>query len=662
MRLNRPNETALLAALVMGFAAVGLHGQPVRLVFRPAAPGAPAGGLAKSGLHLAAGKAVSLPRILNDGAGYRWDIQRYGSIGQGTGSAYSGGLYLYVNGSRVMFSGRGWANADGDEVEMGPYVRSSLRVYRRIKVYRDRGLARWLDIFENPTSQPIAVSVRIWSDMIAIVRQTVTSSGRNSFTSQDHAFVTACQIGSAPPLMHYVCSPRSKVRPTVTVRSDDIYVYYKFTVPAGDAVVLCYFESQDRSAAALVKLMKAFRPSAALKDLPASLRRRLINMPALGGYGGVELQRSSSSDVVHNRHGDPIFGTIINESFHLETLFGPMTVPASQVIGLASAAGESRQFRVLLTGGQIVAGRLADDARLELRMPVGAVLRVPFADVRQCAFRISKQRPEEIAFAGPLIVLRTGDRVAFDPASVKLSFRTRHGVVRLAPEDLLTVALDKEANGVHRATFLNGSRLAGFLEPRRIPLRLKLGPEATVSRDLMAEVRFAAEEKPDPALDAVVLSNGDELFGRLAEETLTLQTRYGKAALSPENVRAISFSRTHLGRASLELWDGSVLRGQCGKETLAFQIAPSTKLDICISHYSHLRRSGALPPKAVLEKLRRLLGKLAAESYKDRQAATAELVRMGKGILPILRKHLGASDPEVRQRVEDVIRRLGGKL
>jgi hypothetical protein len=34
---------------------------------------------------------------------------------------------------------------------------------------------------------------------------------------------------------------------------------------------------------------------------------------------------------------------------------------------------------------------------------------------------------------------------------------------------------------------------------------------------------------------------------------------------------------------------------------------------------------------------------------------------MGKGIVPILQKHLSASDPEVRQRIEDVIEKLGGR-
>ena len=671
MRASRTYRMALPVALVLSWLGRESPAQPrgaIRLpAVRPPMAEAPAAQVrarnraGKVGLHIARNKPVTFTRILNDGAGYRWDIQQYGSIGQGTNGAYSGGLCLYVGGSRLIFGGSGWSNAAGDEVEMGPMTRNNVRVSRRIKVYRDRGLARWLDIFENPTSQEVTVSVRIWSDMITTVRRTVTNSGKAGFTSEDHAFVTVVGVNSAPALMHYVCSPKSKLRPRVTVQSDDINVYYTFKVPAGDARVLCYFEAQNRSADVLIKQMKAMRLGELLRDLPPSVKKRLLNMPSRSGYGGVDLERSESNDLVYNTHGDPIFGTITNESFRLETLFGPMKLPAAQVIGLASAGGGDRQFRVLLSGGQIIAGRLADDAKVELKLPAGGTLRVPFAAVRQCAFRISKDKPDEAGFSGPLLILRTGDRLAFDPAGAGLKFRTRHGVVGLSPRDLLTVSLDQEANGVHRVTFLNGSRLGGFLEPNRVALTLKVGAKVTVARNLIAELQFAEEDKPDPTLDAVLLSNGDELFGRLAEERLTVTTRYGKVGFGPESIQEMSISRTHLGRVSFKLWDGSVLRGQYGRQTLAFRIRPGPALDIDMAQCLRVHRNQALPPKDVRESLERLVGQLGAESYKDRQAATTALSKMGKGIVPMLRKHLAATDPEVRQRVEDIIERLGGK-
>jgi len=502
--------------------------------------------------------------------------------------------------------------------------------------------------------------VRIYTNTNWQIGQRVFSSGKASFTAKDFAFVTRGQGGNSPALLHYVCGPKAKVRPTINIQNNQIYVNYSLNIPAKKKIVVCYFESQNHSIDTLTKQMKTFRPAKAMKDLSAGVRRLIVNMPTNVGIGGVELERIESADVVFNKSGDPIYGKIVNANFPVETLFGQMTVPADQVVGMASAGAEDERFRILLTGGQTIAGRLASGAKVQLEMPASGTIQVPFGDVRQCSYRISKSRPEEIEFAGPLMILRTGDRVAFEPGSVQFRLRTRHGVVPLSPKDLLFVKFDNAGHAVHRVTFLNGSRLAGFLEPERIPLKLKLGPELTVRRDLIGRIQFAAEEKPDATLDSVALSNGDELFGRLAEPDFTLKTDYGPVKLRPENIRAMGFSPTHLGRAALQLWDGSVLRGQCSKGTLAFQITPGPTIRVYVGQFVRMRRSQALPPLEVRQRLQKLVGQLGAESYKDRQAATDALEKMGKGIIPMLRKYLDTSDPEVRQRIEDIIERLGG--
>ncbi len=628
----------------------------------PMAAPAPAagGGKAPADLHLPKGTTVNFTHTLNDGAGFRWDIQYYGTIGQGTNNAYSGGLYLQINGSSVHSNGRGWTNKEGDEVEIGPYSRQNLQIYRRVKIYRDRGLARWLDIFENPTGNDITIQARIYTNTNWTIGQQIYSSGKGSFTDKDTAFITRSQGGNAPALLHVICGKRAKVRPTVQVRNNQIYVNYNLTVPARQTVVLCYFESQHGSTEKLTKLMKGFRPRKAMRDLSPAVRKLIVNMPIGGDFAGVELERVASADTVQNRNGDPIFGTVTNESFAIETLFGPMTLPAGQVIGMAACGGEDDRFRTVLVGGQVVAGRLGNDAALALALPSGGALRVPFDDVRQFAYRISPDRPEEAAFAGPMLILRTGDRVAFEGDSVELALATRHGTVPLKADELLTIDMDNTGHGVHKAVFLNGSRLAGFLRPEKIAVRLKLGAAMTVPRDLIAKIRFAAEEQPDATLDAAMLSNGDELHGRLVTETLTVRTEYGEVTLRPENIRSLAMSPTHLGRVAMLLWDGSVLRGQCAQETLSFQVVPGPTLSIYAGQVARIRRNQATPPKEVREKVVRLVAQLGAESYKDRQAATEELIRMGKGIVPMLTKHLDTSDPEVRQRIEDVMEKLGG--
>jgi len=663
MTAKRPSPTAWRAVLVVSLCCasgdvqgrIGAIAQPV--------PAGTTGTLSRGGpkgLHIPQRQPVNFTYTVNDGAGYRWDIQYYGTIGQGTNYAYSGGLYLQINGSSVHSNGRGWMSPAGDEVEIGPYTRNSVKVYRRVKVYKDRGLARWLDIYENTTAQDITLNVRVYSNTNWVIGTRVFSSGKGMFTAKDFAFVTQSQGGNAPALFHFVCGRKSKLRPTVNIRNNQVYVNYGLTVPASKTAVICYFESQNHSASALVKLMKTFRPRDALKDLPSSARKLIVNLPVSMDIDDIELERTESADVVFNKNGDPIYGTISNRGFSLQTLFGQMTVPAEEVIGMVSAGQEDERFRILLKGGQIVAGRLAADAKVQVTMPAGGTLQVPFGDVRQCSYRISADRPEETAFAGPLMILRTGDRVAFDGQSAGLKLRTRHGMVDLAARDLLHIALDNPGNAVHRVTFLNGSKLAGFLEPEKIPLTLKLGPKLAIDRHMVAQIRFAEDEKTDPTLDSVTLSNGDELFGRLAAEEFTLRTDYGAVTLRPENIREMAFSRTHLGRAALQLWDGSVLRGQCRADALGFEITPGPTVQIYIGQFVHVRRSQALPPKEIREKLQRLVGQLGAESYKDRQAATEALVKMGKGIVPMLRKYLTTSDPEVRQRIEDIIDRLGG--
>lgn len=630
----------------------------------PAGGGPPADD--KSGLHIPPGRNVSFTYNMTDGAGFRWDIQYYGTVGQGTNYVYSGGLYLQVDGTSVHSNGMGWANPAGDELEIGPFNRGSVRIYRRIRVSKDAGLARWLDIYENANaSQEVSLNVQVYTNTNWTINERYFSTGKDTFTDKDCAFITTSPSGNNPPaLWHYVCGPTSKVRPGVSIQNNQIYVRHNLKVPAGKSIVVCYFESQNHSVEELKKLMRTFRPERALKDLPSPVRRLIVNIPCGEDLGGVELERIESGDTISTVHGDPIYGRITNKSFVLDTYFGRMDLPAEQVVGMAAVSGEEGLLRALLTGGQILAGRCEADARLDVTLPDRGTLRVPLTDIRQWAYRISKDRPEDLSakegFTGPVMVLRTGDRVAIRTEGLPLKLRSRHGVVDLKAADLTLIAMDNPGNGVHRVTFLNGSRLAGFLEPERLPVTLQLGSQFTVPRDLLAQMQFAAEEKPDPALDAAALTNGDELFGRLTTPELTVQSDYGTVTLKPENIQSMSFSPTHVGRVVIQRWDGSVLRGQCRQDTLTFQVSPGPAVQLHVGQVSQVRRQEALPPLEDRQKLERLVGQLGAESYKDRQAATEELLRMGKGILPMLRKFSATTDPEVRQRLEDVMEKLGG--
>lgn len=649
------NRWPLTAMAVMMLATVA-SGE-LRAILPVAVPGAGAtSGLA--GLHIPQTKRASFTYPINDGAGFRWDIQYYGSIGSGTNYAYSGGLYCQISGSNVSTGGVGWVNKGGDEIEIGPYSRSNLRIYRRVRVYKDRGLARWLDIFENPTSRPVQLPVAIYSNTNYTINQTTTSSGGAVFGEKDWAFFTRTSGANSPRVLHMVCGKRSKIRPTVQTTGSQIYVRWNLTIPPKKTVILCYFESQANTDAVHNKTMKSFRISQVLRDLSPAVRRLIVNW-STGGFAGIDLERSDKADTVMIAGGGPKYGKITNTSFQVKTFFGPVKLPAAQIVGMAAGAEENASVRFVLLDGQIVSAAMPDEKVL-LELPTGGTLRIPFDRIAQWSYRISPERPMEGKFSGPYVMLRTGDRVAFQGDSANLRFRTRHGTVKLDPKAMLHVTLDNTGNTVHQAHFINGSHVGGFLEPSSIVLKLRLGPTMTVRRDMIVQLRFAPEEKPNDSLAYVSLTNEDELYGRLGGQAFDIISEFGTIPVKPANLRTISFSATKVGYAVLTLWDGTVLRGQVGTKPMSFNITPGPTLKINPVQVIKIVCPEALPPDHIVTRTRKLMALLSSESYADRKKATEELVRLGQGITPILRRYLlEVTDPEVSQRIEEILSRIG---
>jgi len=405
--------------------------------------------------------------------------------------------------------------------------------------------------------------------------------------------------------------------------------------------------------------MKAFRVSKVLRDLSPAVRRLIVNWSA-GGFAGVDLERSETADtVIIADGGGPKYGRITNESFTVQTFFGPVTLPASKVVGMVAGAAETQTVRFALLDGQIVSADTGD-TKVTLELPTSGKLEIPLSRIAQWSYRVTPERPLDSTFSGPYVMLRTGDRLAFEAGSVALSFRTRHGTIALDPLAMLHVTMDNEGNAVHQARFLNGSHVGGFLEPRKIAMKLRLGASATISRDMVAQLRFAAEERTNTGLAFVAMTNEDELYGRLGDETFDVVSEFGTVPIKPTNLRSIAFSATTVGYAVLTLWDGTILRGRIGSKPVAFQITPGPILRINPVQFVSIVCPEALPPDDIVAKARKLIAILGSESYADRKKATEGLIKLGEGIAPILQRHLGeTTDPEVSQRIEDILQKIG---
>jgi len=594
-------------------------------------------------------------------------------------------MYCQVSGANVRtsnYSGR--VNAAGDEVEIGPWPRNGLNIYRRIRVYKKRPLARWLDIFENPTSGTITVPVVMNSNTRYSTARTTTNSGATSFGKKDWAFWTKPSSSNGIPTLHVVCSPGAKLRPTVQVSGSQIRTSYSLSVPAKKTVILCHFESQNRDPAAFGKLMKDFPLSSLLDDLPASVRAKIVNMRAGTLLGGVELQRSGVNDIVILTNGDPIYGIIENESFSIDALPGRTELKAAETVGMAAASGG--RFQAVLVDGEILSGPVRGSgdkpAALKVQLRTGGRLLIPFDRIRQWSYRISESRPDTEAVSGAYVISQNGDRLVLGDKRITLKFRTVHGTIDLdcrhvasivpisrrsrtgqAPDSAGPGAATRPAGTAvvvtHKATLFNGSRLSGSFADGEVKLSLKRDREVTVNPNRLAGLHFAREPSSNPLLSMVSTIGGDELFGRLTARSFQVATQYGNVAVSRTQLESIDFKRGSVDQTSFKLRNGTVLKGRLSDVTVGLEIAPglSVKLQSRLLARVHCRMP--LPPKAMIARIEQLVAQLGAESVLDRKAAVAALAGLGPDITSVLRRYLKCGDPEIRTGIWQVMIKLG---
>ena len=204
---------------------------------------------ADKSLHIPAGRSVSSSWVTTDSAGFRWDIYlNYGQVNDGTNDAYDGGMQLQISGSTMSVSQSGRLSKAGDEVEIGPWRRGSVNVYRRIYVDKKLGYCRWIDIFENTATSAQSLALRYYSNMGSSTQSTFTTSGQANLTPKDWGIVTGSSGSSRPAVVHIFATKNAKIRPSFQFRKSDDNLYYNHTlkIPPKKTVALCFIEAQRR--------------------------------------------------------------------------------------------------------------------------------------------------------------------------------------------------------------------------------------------------------------------------------------------------------------------------------------------------------------------------------------------------------------------------------
>ena len=432
-------------------------------------------------------------------------------------------------------------------------------------------------------------------------------------------------------------------------QGNQLAMVFDLTVPAQSTAVLCLIEVQSHNTEALQKQAPQIRLRDYLADLTPEVRKLIVNMPLGEGVSDLPLIRSTRQDSLVIAGGDVAYGNILNKRFALDTPYGKLDLPSDQIVGIL--ASHPPVVALVLKGGQVVSGK-AGEQKLQFALPDVGELSIPLGQFGQAAFRVDKDRPENITDTFPLALLRSGDRLAFNPEGFVCQFSAGGATFDLHAADLLEIRLDLP-EGRQQVEFINGSRLTGQVtsEKLRLPLRLT-GKSVELPIEQVQRIRFAAEGQ-EPTGGRLELTNGDELFGKLSAETLTLDTGFGKLPIRTENLLSIQPSLA-TGNVAVRLWDDSQLRGRLDEKALTVQIG-ATSVPVTLDRLRSLSFASATLPPSLTKQIEQWIEQLGDKDYAQRQQAQAELVKLGKPALAVLRKHAQDSDLEKRQRITEII-------
>jgi len=347
--------------------------------------------------------------------------------------------------------------------------------------------------------------------------------------------------------------------------------------------------------------------------------------------------RTVSGDRIVTRANAVLVGTVENKALTVITAYGKRTFPAARIVGLLavdareSAAGRTGRprVRILLTDVQVLLGVLADHT-VVLSTPARKTFRLRAADIRECGFRIAAGNPGNVRPRSPVVVLRSGERAG-----------------------------RRQDGRAWRAIGRNGSILTAELLPEKFTLTLRLGARLTVDRRDVLALTWPVGLASAAEHASVVLRDGDRFIGRIADASFTIRTAVGNATIDPAGLLQASFGAA--GSVDAQLWDGTTVVGRLVNDTVTLEIAGGRRVTLGADRLATISRPFPRPPTDVLRKVEALIRQLGDASWKRRAAASEALVRIGAGIVPVLRSHADDPDPEVQTRLHAVLVALGAK-
>jgi hypothetical protein len=625
------------------------------------------GGHGKTPLPPAVGDVVSLPVVLPDEQGIRWDVQNDGSIADGGNDLYDGGGHLFLDNNFQWNSG-GIArfNRERNEVVLGPISYREMNVSRRIAVNAKLGFCRWAEVFENTTAQKTSVQLRVHFDMGGGIQfiQPFRDEKRNKQT-------IGISIGDQRHCVGVMGAGRgSKLVPRLEPQQggDQFNIYYELEIPPRQTAVIVHAQVYRQQFTAACAILGEIREKEYLAQLPADLQRKVANFRvADNSIGEFEILRGEASDVVELRGGDVLRGKLDQPAYRLQTFYGLLDLPVDKVVSLINVGDFRPRQLLVMQDGEVFGGHLAEQ-EMPMKLSGGQEMRVPVQQISRVGYRQRGGEAEEWAFTKPMVFLRSGDRVEVKMPEADIVVSTRFGVLKLKPQIIGSLTYQNEEQSVHQVQLVDGSRFAALVmadsyavEPSRQP---GLGP-VRFSTASLARMQFnTAINEPDDATPVMSLANGDVLAGTLQGQ-LRLETSFDTLTIASGEIKRLASMKTAPADVQIVLWDDSLVQGQLREPVLDFLSNCGVSMRIPAGLVEEYVQPRPQPSDNVIETIKSLVERLNADDWRMRDEAQEKLISMGPVALGTLKQLRVKEAPEAQQRIDlivPVLEKLGRNL
>lgn len=609
---------------------------------------------------------VSLPHVFSDASGSNWDVQYDGSIGDGGNDLYDGGGRLFLNNMFQYQSPNSQATLDAarNELTFPPMMLNGLNVSRRVAVLGAQSTVRFIEILENPTGAPIKVLLRCYFNMGGTVQQSIPLVD-DKHPRAPAGYAISDQNNSVAMIG---CGRGAKVQPRFNFRQNDdnVDIYYDIEVPARQTVAIVHFQLRRHSASEAADAWKQLKERDLLKNIPRDLRKKVVNFPAGDNYiGDLEILRGDVLDAVELRSRDIYRGSIMLDQFHLQTVYGPVNIPAGKVVGLINVGVYRPNTLVITTEGEVFGGRLDHDA-IKLRMTSGQVTTIPLSQISRLGFRKRPGEVEEWNFEHKAMVYLGGSqRVRVKLPAGDFNLATTSGPLRLNPSLISSIVFQGEESHVPEVRLVDGSHISALLGASSFDMTLAgLGQEQSARMPAAALLRFAfaPEQETSYLTPVMTLTNQDELVGTIGG-TLSLQTPFDTLHIEGCQIKQL----THLKNAGdhdvqITMWDGGTLSGRLVESHVTCLLKCGISVRVPVPLIEIYQQPLPLPSPPVIDRIKRTVHSLEANDWKTRTRAQSEILAIGPSGIAVLKELRPTAPAEAAQRIDVMLNLLSSDL